>query len=154
MCMTMPFISQRIRRVVLTKPKTVYKVMRKRKLFNYEVGGYTYDENIVVSPHQRHAYLLGETQRTSILVSGREVFDGFHSFASLADAITERDECQRTDYGCGNRYGVYRCEIPRWATYLTGFWDYHFPEKRIPNIVSSALIVVEEVTFGGCHADV
>lgn len=161
MCMILAKPTHRIGRLAFFGPKTVYKVMKK-----------TLNPTVVRSPHIEHEYVIGTMQTAEIGFRRKlnwrkkgfhydnHVYEGIHAFVNLDDAYRELEELShskdtyrilRNYYSeselldGGYYYGVYRCEIPQYAKYFRGFWDYHYPHKEIDNIVSTALVIVEEV---------
>ncbi|BBA65586.1 predicted ORF [Xanthomonas phage XacN1] len=139
MCMKFLYPWQKIPRWSITG-KTVYKVMKKSKR----------DPNICFSVHREHPYTIGEMQHSIIDTDyAGDVTYGLHSFVHLSDAINELNRERRHEYFYGerpeSRIAIYECRIPRGARYYRGVWEYHWPDKLIPNIVSNKLVLVKEL---------
>ena len=140
MCMKFLYPWQKIPRWSLTG-KTVYKVMKKSKR----------DQNICFSVHRDHPYTIGETQHSIIDTDyAGDVTYGLHSFVHLSDAIHElnrerRGEWFYEDERPESRIAIFECHIPRGSRYYRGVWQFHWPDKLIPNIVSNKLILVKEL---------
>ena len=153
MCMILANLTHRIPRKVLFGPKVVYKVMKKEP--KDEPG-------VIRSPHRGHPYELDFRQDHFISktknYSGKYLVQhGFHSFPNIEDAKAELEELRRKQQDSNFRYrefptlhdkaefSIYECEIPQGALYYVGFWEYHYPYKEIPNIVSNSLYIMKKV---------
>lgn len=141
MCLKFTSIFQKIPRWAL-KPKTVYKVMRKR-------GD---DDNLCQSPHRNHTYTLGVEEVATIKTNKNgDVAEGLHAFQNMSDA---QDELKKMRYG-ESRYlytseiklpyehYIYECTIPKKAKFFIGIWEWYWfsKGKEVPNIVSNRLVI-------------
>lgn len=112
--------------------------MRKSKSF----------DNVCFSAHRDHPYTIGDQQFSEIAIFKGKVHHGLHAFVNLSDAMEELKEVRREERYSGSlelgepsKLFIYECTIPRHAKFYTGIWEYHWPLKFIPNIVSDSMTV-------------
>lgn len=141
MCMKFTNVFQKFPRWALSK-KTVYKVMRKSK-----------DPTACYSVHRDHRYILGKMQGADIRIDyNGHVADGLHAFPYLSDAMDELLRHRKDEYFYPHErpvshYAIYECEIPRFAKFFCGIWEYYWPTQIIPNIVSDRLTITKEIVL-------
>lgn len=113
---------------------TVYKVLRK-------VG---MNPDDIYAPHRKgFKYTLGKMYLANITKDSKgNIEEGLHSFTTIEDA---KDEAKRLTDRESGKYVIYKCTIPAGSKYYTGHWEYYYPAQKIPNIVSEALTIVEQV---------